>query len=128
MSAFFFPRMATNSVTANHRNFLIDVKSSQRKLVVFGGQNTTQCEQSRTAGPFYSTLIDNYFSKSTLFGHVAAIQYHSGGTGRVGACEHYANYMPPFAKNGSSYPRGKGREKKIPISYVLEHVWLPSVS
>lgn len=25
------------------------------------------------------------------------------------------------------YPRGKGREKKIPISYVPELVWLKSV-
>lgn len=86
----------------------MDVKSNQRKLVVFGGQNTTQCEPSKTAGPCYSTLIDNYFSKSTLFGRVATIQYYSRGNGRVGACEHCSKYMPPFAKNGSRLSKRKG--------------------
>ena len=89
---------------------------------MFGGQNTTQCEWSKTAGPFYSTLIDNYFSQGTLFGCVATTQPHSRVSERVGTCEHYSKYTPHFAKNVSSYPGGKGREKKIPISYVPEHV------
>lgn len=94
---------------------------------MFGGQNTTQHEQSATAGPFYSILIDNYFSKSTLFGHVATIQYGSRGIGRVDACEHHSKYILPFAKIEVGYPKGKGREKKILISSVPENVWLKSV-
>lgn len=79
---------------------------------MFCGQNTTQCEQGRTAGPFYSTLIGNYFSKSTLFGHVAPVQYHSRGIGHVGACELYSKYTPSSAKNGSRLSKRKGEGKR----------------
>lgn len=58
---------------------------------------------------------------------MATIQYQSRGIGCVDACEHHSKYILAFAKIEVGYPRGKGREKKIPISSVPENVWLKSV-
>lgn len=83
--------------------------ATQESLLCSVAKKTAQCEQSGTTGPFYSLLIDNYFSKSTLCDRVATIQCHSGGFGRVAACEHHSKYVP-LAKMEVGYPRGKGRK------------------